>query len=409
MEHMQADHAAMRSVTLASEVPGDYRLQALRVLSEVTTSLTGDSDVEALLKRFLGTLIRLAGATAGAVRVITPDGEHFRLVGAVGLPPETVREETLMNVSCGMCGKAVRDDHVYRAIDVAHCARETGLRFFGETCQAMVVVPLQYRGKVLGVYNLYLQERREVPEEVVLLFRSISEHLAMAMENARLTRENLRITLMNERQMMANEVHDSLAQTLAYMKMRLKLMHDALAEENNRQARKYADDMKQALDAAYAGLRELLSQFRNRMDPLGLLHALDTVTRDFYDRTGIELEYANEVIDFNLSPEQEAQVFHIVQEALANIVRHSGASRAKLTVSARGGDYEIAVEDNGKGFFAISNPLGSFDEHPGLRQHLGINIMRERAQSIDGRIELANLKRGGARMRLVFPAPKVIG
>jgi two-component system nitrate/nitrite sensor histidine kinase NarX len=240
---------------------------------------------------------------------------------------------------------------------------------------------------------------------VSLAFRSISEHLGAALENARLTRENLRITLMNERQMMANEVHDSLAQTLAYMKMRLAMMQEALDGADTGRAQKFAGDMKQALDAAYTGLRALLAQFRNRMDPLGLLHALQTLARDFYDRTGIDLEYENRLVDLNLGVEEEAQVFHIIQEALANVVRHSGATKACLTVDQRGDNYEFSVEDNGKGFFAIGNPLGSFDEHPGLRQHLGVNIMRERAQRVNGRIELANLKRGGARMRLVVPVP----
>ncbi len=92
---------------------------------------------------------------------------------------------------------------------------------------------------------------QDVPEEVALLFRSIGEHLGMALENARLKRENLRIALMNERQMMATEVHDSLAQTLAYMKMRMALLQDALTDGEDERAGKYALDVEQALDDAY--------------------------------------------------------------------------------------------------------------------------------------------------------------
>ncbi|GAB4174988.1 MAG: hypothetical protein OHK0026_04470 [Rhodocyclaceae bacterium] len=386
---------------------GGRNLQALRVLSEVATGLASDSDIEGLLKRFLGTMIRLAGATAGAVRVLTSDGMHLRLVGAMGLPEDVVEHEKLVSLECSLCGSAVMHDRIHHLVPVRSCAEHTGLAFFQRDCHAMVVVPLMFRGRVHGTYNLYFGEMREVPEEVSLVFRSISEHLGAALENARLTRENLRITLMNERQMMANEVHDSLAQTLAYMKMRLALMQDALRANDGARALKFAEDTKAALDGAYAGLRELLSQFRNRMDPLGLLHALESLAKDFLDRTGIELDYENRTSDLNLNVEQEAQVFHIVQEALANVVRHAGATRAQLTVDVRDGHYEITVEDNGKGFFAISNPLGSFDEHPGLRQHLGISIMRERAQRIGGRIELANLRQGGARMRLTVPVPSL--
>lgn len=404
---MRVDADVLQVGGAASPENSGQRLQALRVLSEVATSLAADSDIEALLRRFLGTMIRLAGAAAGAVRILTSDGMHLRLVGAMGLPADVVEHEQMVSLECSLCGSAVMHDRVHHLVPVRSCAEHTGLSFFRHECQAMVVVPLMFRGKVHGTYNLYFTQSREVPEEVSLVFRSISEHLGAALENARLTRENLRITLMNERQMMANEVHDSLAQTLAYMKMRLALMQDALREDDTRRALKFAADAKDALDTAYAGLRELLSQFRNRMDPLGLLHALESLARDFFDRTGIQLEYDNRVADLNLSVEDEAQVFHIVQEALANVVRHAGATTARLTVAVRDGNYEFTVEDDGKGFFALGNPLGSFDEHPGLRQHLGINIMRERAQRINGRIELANLRAGGARMRLIVPVPEV--
>ncbi|HUW36007.1 MAG TPA: GAF domain-containing protein [Rhodocyclaceae bacterium] len=389
---------------------GGYKLQALHILSEVTASLAGDSDIEALLGRFLSTMIRLAGAQGGAVRLLTSDGAHLRLVGSLGLPADFAAREHLMPLDCGACGQAMRENRTSFSIDMHDCAKITGLPFFDSKCQAMVVVPLRYRGKLLGAYNLFLSERFELPEEVALLFRSIGEHLGMALENVRLTRENLRITLMNERQMMANEVHDSLAQSLAYMKMRMALLQDALADGQPERADKYAGDVSQALDDAYTGLRQLITQYRNRMDPLGLLHALAEMSSAFQERTGIALDYDNRIMDLNLSVDQEAQVFYIIQEALANVVRHSGASRAGLLLEQIADHYQVTVEDNGKGgqgFFVVANPIGSFDEHPRLRDHFGLAIMRERAQRLGGRIDVANLPAGGVRMRLSFPAPAI--
>jgi two-component system, NarL family, nitrate/nitrite sensor histidine kinase NarX len=391
------------------EETGGYKLQALNILSEVAASLATDADIEGLLQRFLATMIRLAGAAAGAVRVLTADGTHLRLIGSLGFPPDAVERENLVGLDCTHCGNALRKDHILQAVDVKICAEHTGLNFFKEDCRAMVVVPLQFRGKMLGVYNLYLRDHQEVPQELAVLFRTIGEHLGMALENARLERETLRIAMMNERQMMANEVHDSLAQTLAYMKMRMALVQDAMTEGDNERACKYAMDVKNALDDAYGGLRDLLSQFRKRMDPLGLLHALENLADEFHDRTGITIEYCNHVTELSLSVDQEVQVFYIIQEALANVTRHSGASQVQLTLEQRGAFYEVTVDDNGTGFFAVANPLGSFEEHPGLRQHLGLSIMRERAQRLRGRIEITNLVQGGARVRLVFPVPRKKG
>jgi two-component system nitrate/nitrite sensor histidine kinase NarX len=386
------------------------RLLALDIFSAVSASLADEDDVEELLGRFLGTMLRLTKANAGAVRVVTSDGKHLRLVAARGLPHEVVERERLVPIDCGQCGNAIADNHSRYEIDLHECALRTQHPYFDNDCQAMVVVPLQHGGQLQGTYNLFLPERFELPEEVALLFRSISEHLGMALENARLKRENLRITLMNERQMMAAEVHDSLAQTLAYMKMRMALLQDVLREQHctdDQGVGKYASDVGQAIDEAYSQLRALLSQFRNRMDPMGLQPALTRLADDFQDRTGIALEYHNRVADLRLTVDQEAQVFFIVQEALANVGRHSAATLARMTLEGAGDHYVITVDDNGRGgqgFFAIANPTGGFEEHPHLRDHFGLSIMRDRARLIGGRIEVVNLPAGGFRVRLTFPA-----
>ncbi len=403
-------HAEFRPPLPEAGIDERTRLQVLDIFSEVSANLADEDDVEELLGRFLGTMVRLAKASAGAVRVVTADGKHLRLVAARGLPHEVVERERLVPVDCGHCGSALASERSRFEIDLQICARHTRHAYFERDCQAMVVVPLQHGGRLQGAYNLFLSERFELPEEVALLFRSIGEHLGMALENAHLKRENLRIKLMNERQMMAAEVHDSLAQTLAYMKMRMALLQDALhdpAGVSGEVASRYAGDVGQAIDAAYLQLRELLVQFRSRMSPTGLQQTLVGMVQNFEERTGIALEYVNHVVDPRLSVDQETQVFFIVQEALANVSRHSGASRARLTVEGAGDLYVVTIDDNGRGgtgFFAIANRTAGFDEHPHLRDHFGLSIMRERARMIGGHVEVANLPAGGFRVRLTFPA-----
>jgi two-component system nitrate/nitrite sensor histidine kinase NarX len=385
---------------------GGHTLEALHVLSEISSNLADEDDLDELLGRFLGTMIRLAKADAGVVRVLTSDGEHLRMVASRGLPPAVVEKERLVSRHCGQCGIAIGQDRPLFDIDLTGCDQRTGGDFFKTGCQAMVVVPLSNGGRLLGTYNLFLPEAFELPEEVALLFRSIGEHLGMALENARLKRENLRIVLTSERQMMAAEIHDSLAQTLAYMKMRMAMLTDAIGDQSLERSAKYAGDVSQALDDAYGHLRELLVQFRSRMDPMGLEHALQGLACGFQERTGITLRYDNRLTDLRLEPEKESQVFHILQEALANVARHSGATEASMTLEASGDYYNATVEDNGKGgqgFFAIANRVGGFKEHPALRDHFGLTIMRERAQKIGGHLEVVNLPQGGFRVRLSFP------
>lgn len=368
---------------------------SLHVLSEVAASLACEHDLEGLLTRFLRTLIRLSGASAGVVRLITPDGAQLRMLAHVGLPPGMVDSERLVPVDCGVCGAAAKSESVCQVRVFGACRAHHDHPYF-EQCRGIVAVPLRFNGKVLGVYNLFMEGEDDIPDDVSAVFTSISEHLGMAVENTRLIRENLRMTLINERQMMANEVHDSLAQSMAYMKMRMALLQDALTAGTTDKATKYATDIQQALEDAYSSLRDLLTEFRKQMDPLGLEHAFREVVANFHSRTGITLTFSNQISNLKLDEEQEVQIFRIVQEALANVVRHSGAAHAWLRMEEASDQYCFTVEDDGRGVFVLGAT-------PDLRHHFGISIMRERAQILGGTVELSNRAKGGARLKLFVP------
>jgi two-component system nitrate/nitrite sensor histidine kinase NarX len=340
-------------------------------------------------------MVKLAGATAGAVRVLTPDGSHLRLVGTIGLPQEVIEREQYVPFECGICGTAASTYSIESA-GASVCRENTALAYFGDACKRVIAIPLRNKGRIMGVYNLFLPGDNPVPEEVALLFGSISEHLGMALENARLTRENIRITLMNERQMLANEIHDSLAQTLAYMKMRLAFLNEALQTGDAPLAKKYLGDVDDAMESAYSRLRELLTQFRHRMDPRGLIPALKDVADDFSRQSGIKVEFSNPAPDVNLLPDQEVQVFHIVQEALANVSKHSRAQHVRISVAMAGDQYVVAVEDDGIGLSGTGQT--------GVGMHFGMNIMHERAERLSGGVDVVSRAGAGTRVELKFPA-----
>ncbi|MCC6611804.1 MAG: GAF domain-containing protein [Burkholderiales bacterium] len=382
----------------AAEREGAYKIPALRALSEITSSLSDDADVERLLARFLPTMTRLAGAIAGAVRVVTPDGEHLRLVGAIGLPPEVENREQYVPFTCGICGKAASEQSVEVCEATETCRETTALGYFGERCKRVVAVPLRHRGRVMGVYNLFMATDAPVPAEVSLLFSSISEHLGMALENARLSRENIRATLVNERQMLANEVHDSLAQTLAYMKMRLAFLSEAIREGDDPLAQKYLADVEQGMDSAYGRLRELLTHFRDRMDPRGLVPALRDLVEGFGAQTGIHAEFHNRAPEPELTPEQELHVYHVVQEALTNASKHARARNIGVVMDLAGDRHVITVRDDGTGIGAGG------DTRFGMQ--FGLSIMRERAARLDGEVEIESNVGEGTRVVLKFPAQR---
>jgi two-component system nitrate/nitrite sensor histidine kinase NarX len=332
------------------------------------------------------------------VRVTTPDGEHLRLVGSLGLPPDVVKRERYVASTCGACGRAAAEQAIVACAPEQVCRETLALGHFGSKCKRVIAVPLRHRGKVLGVYNLFMPSDLPLPDEVSLLFDSISEHLGMALENARLTRENIRATLVNERQMLANEVHDSLAQTLAYMKMRLALLDEAIRSGDDPLAEKYLGDVDQAMDSAYGRLRDLLTHFRDRMDPRGLVPALRDLVEGFGARTGLGVTFANRAPEPELTPEQELHVYHVVQEALTNAWKHARARNVRFSIDLDGDDYRMTVQDDGAGIAAGGDPR--------LGTQFGLNIMSERAQRLGGDVEIASRPGAGTSVVLRFPAPQ---
>jgi two-component system nitrate/nitrite sensor histidine kinase NarX len=317
------------------------------------------------------------------------------MVGDVGLPPEVRLAELTVDRHCGTCGVAADSEAPAWSADMSACARHhPGDARFYQDCRRMLAVPLRHRGRLRGLYTLFFCREAELGADVQTVLRSIGELLGLALHNARLERETLASTVMTERKFLASEVHDSIAQSLAYVNMRLPLLQDAMLQHDDSLSQKYFADVEQAMGSIQCNLREILTNFRASMDPQGLLHAVRGLAAEFDKRAGFPLHLQCEVSDLGLSVEQEVQVFHIIQEALANVCRHAQARQAWLKLSHCGSHLDVRVEDDGRGVAALV-PDGS--------AHFGLGIMQERAQRLGGVVEIGLRSGGGTRVRLTVP------
>lgn len=358
------------------------------------------SDIPAPHAAMLAAMVQMTGAQAAVLRTAIHDPARLESSAAIGLPPTgATGGEGPIALLCRPCPEAGRTDSdcVRRGI----CGRDERFAadLAGRLCRHMVGIPLRTHGRTLGAINLRFAAPGEPGNATPGAVQAAADLVAACLEHDRSARESLRASLDNERQMMANEVHDSLAQGLTYMRMRMSLLRDAVREGDHVRAHKYWSDVDIALTNAHRRLRELITYFRSRMDPEGLLHALRETSEDFLDRTGIALEFANRVPDLALPVGREVQVFHIVQEALANVCKHANARHARLTLDRKDAGYEIVVEDDGVGL-APGVAAGERAD----AGHYGIAIMRERARRLGGDLTLESATGGGTRVRLYFPA-----
>ncbi|MDD2846192.1 MAG: ATP-binding protein [Rhodoferax sp.] len=374
------------------------------LLHVLTTDSGKPEDLEALLTRFLSAIIALAGAQAGAVRVVTDDGKSMRLVAQQGLPDNVVATERLVDRQCGMCGTAASTDVLVWVDDLSSCAKHGSSVYFGSQCKSMLAISLPHNQQILGVYNLFFDTSSRIDPSVQSLLRLVGQLLGLSLHNARIERERLRLTVMKERQDMVNEVHDTLAQTLAYARMRLPLLSDAIQAHDEALALKYFSDLKTAVTEVHDNLREVMTYFRTRMDPLGLMHALTTIADSYFSRNAIALEIHNTVPHLNLNDEQEVQVFYIIQEALANIAKHSMARHAMVRISQTPQQLEFVVEDDGLGMDEPNVSTIVTSARPLVPStHFGLDIMQSRAKRLGGQLEVGSKDGVGTRVRLRMP------
>lgn len=352
------------------------------------------SEIRALLEGLLDVVVKSSGAVAGAVRMLSADGRELHIAGSLGLTTDARDCEEHVRSGCGVCGKAAHGNAALSTADAKACASLSGSRFFGTRCQRVVAIPLEDHGVRIGVFNLFFDDRHEISNDTARTLHSFAEMIGVSIENARQAGERRRNNLISERQAIANEIHDTLAQTLAFGRMRMSVLQEAMRKGDEILTRRCLEDVNEALDNGKQTARELITHFRSQMDPKGLGHALQVLAGDFSGRTGIELDYSSRVMDFPLSMEHELQVFQIIREALSNIAAHSGASRASLHVSQEGDRYVFAMSDNGAGMPDSAAPEG----------HYGLTIMRERAQQIGAEIEVESEMGQGTRIRLILAA-----
>ena len=270
---------------------------------------------------------------------------------------------------------------------------DSGITVVGSGAHRMLSVPLAEGGKPYGVMLMHLPWGVELEEWKMKLLESIGHHIGAALATAKRTDERRRIALLEERSVIARELHDSLAQSLSYLKIqvtRLKLHLDGTHARER--AAEVVDELKLGINNAYRQLRELLTTFRLRMDGRGLSDTLQETVREFSERTGSDIRLHDGLRGHELDSSEQIHVLQVVREALTNVEHHAQARRADVRLALEQGRVVVTVDDDGVGIHDAEPP----------KHHYGLAIMRDRAATLRGALSVTRRTQGGTRVELVF-------
>ncbi|NCA71537.1 MAG: histidine kinase [Sphingobacteriia bacterium] len=370
---------------------------SLKILYDVAAGIHQAQSIEELLLRFLRVLKEMVNGRAATVRLVMADGSR-RLIGAIGLDDDLVREQDIGPVDLCLCGSVLVPGEILCGNDARYCSRIYGRRMFASSEMEVVTVPLEHGEELLGIYTIFIdQPGLKSREDILDLLATVGHHLGVAIAKHRSDTEAHRLSIIEERNSLAHELHDSLAQTLASLRFQSRMLDDSLRDcPISVEARNDLERIRNGLDEAHTELRELLASFRAPLDRRGLVPALEKLTRRFAQETGAHVLFQNECRPFELSASEELQILRIVQEALANTRKHSHAHTVRVLLRREpSGPHLLLIEDDGVGF---STPATG--TNPGER--IGLSIMEERARRIGAEIRIESEIGDGTRVELLF-------
>ena len=268
----------------------------------------------------------------------------------------------------------------------------------------LLTLPLSDSEHHYGVLQLEMPPGRDLESWQNQLLEALSRHIGIAIGTARRVEQSRRLSLLEERAALARELHDSLAQSLAYMKIQVSRLKPLVPSTSSGQATstganasEVLEELRQGLNSAYRQLRELLTTFRLRIEGEGLASALEETVGEFSARGTIPITLDVHLAGCTLSANEEIHTLQIVREALSNVLNHAQAKHAVVTVSCGSdGSVTAVIEDDGVGIRKVAGV-----------HHYGMTIMEERAKHLGGTLSVERPPTAGTRVTLHFtPAQK---
>lgn len=388
--HLQRVYATLEARVQDKTRRFEERNRELTTLYEVTSGLHEAGGAEALCRTFLASIRAAFGASAAAVRLRRSEHAGLHPFVTDGIPEEAAFSEACANAALCQCGPGPDEAQaVLRPL-------RTGDRPCPQTpFAAVATVPIRFNRRVTGVFNLYFAEPTVLEERTQRMLEVLGHHLGTALENDRLQSAEKELAVSEERSLIARELHDSIAQSLAFLNLQTQMLEGSLARGDPAAASDEVNQIRAGVQECYDDVRELLVHFRARVQDADLSAALRQTVSRFEGQTGIEtrLEELGQGVD--LPAEDQVQVLHVIQEALSNVRKHAHARHVVVQVE-RGAVCRFRVRDDGIGFdLQVPDSTGT---------HVGLQIMRERAHRVGATLEVRSAPGSGTEVSFVLPA-----
>jgi signal transduction histidine kinase/ligand-binding sensor domain-containing protein len=372
------------------------RAEQFRVIGEVGYHITSILAIDELLRQIVLLLKEAFGYNLVGIGLIEGDAVVFKPGAAVF--GSGAQLDRLLRFRVGQEGVVGWVADSGEPLLIPDISQEPRYRHEPETrdCQSALVVPLKVKGAVTGVLDVESDRLDDFDESDIAVVQSLAHQIAVAVDNARLFEQAEQLAVVKERQRLARDLHDAVTQTLFSASLIAEVL-PRIWERDPEQGRQRLAEVRELTRGALAEMRTLLLELR----PSALVDAeLGDLLRQLAEatigRARVPVDVQVEGGCAEMAPDVKVVFYRIAQEALNNVAKHSGASQATVRLCCGPDQVTLHVADDGRGF----------DVDAVSPEHLGVGIMRERAEAIGAELTIDSAPGHGTEVSVLWRASR---
>lgn len=392
----------------------DEKLKRFSIQSDLSHIITTTIVMERLIEEIIKLYMRASESSAGTILIFDETTKRFRVASLYGLSAKFAQR-----VNLPLSDPIIEDlITIRREMVIPHLEDIYSAPLFGaalrEGMNSALVLPLLTKEKLIGILCIFSNQMRVFSPKDREFFSAIAGQAAMAIENAQLYKASIEkqrqveqllskviFAQEEERKRIAGEIHDGIAQSMVGILTKVQTSQ-ALLSLDQKKVPEELEELRKIVTESVREVREIIYNLRPAsLDDLGLIPSIENLMTRIERDSGIAVELiANERMR-RLPSIFETIAYRIIQEALANVKKHSGAEKAWVELYFEPTSLSIKIVDNGKGFDwdTVSH---KFKEG----ESFGLQSMRERAALVGGRLDIITGLNNGTTVSVIIPVDR---